>query len=93
MTTTTWHDANGFPHTLPEPVSFTLEESDTWYCRKCEDDVHGDRDAKGHRYDGKHAEQIWTACPINGVGDCDVWTGSFEDALAYFTEQFGEVQS
>lgn len=87
-TTTTWHDANGFPHELPYPVNFTLEESDTWICKVCDQDVHADVDDKGHRFDGDTAMQIWTACPMEGDGDGDVWTGTFEEALKFFTESF-----
>ena len=87
-TVTIWHDANGFPHDLPNPVNFTLEESDTWYCKVCEEDVDGDVDNRGHRFDGKTAEQIWTAVPLDPDGHGDVWSGSFEDALAYFIESF-----
>lgn len=88
-TTTTWHDANGFPHDLPYEVTFTLEESDTWICRECDLDVDSDVDDAGHRYDGPTAEQIWTACPMEGDGDGDVFTGSFKDALEFFTDSMG----
>lgn len=88
MSTTTGHDANGFPFTLPEPVSFHMEESDEWFCKACDEDVHGDVDDAGHEYDGDTAVQIWTAVPLKGEGDGDVFSGTFEDALAHFTRTF-----
>lgn len=90
MTTTTAHDANGFPIDLPSEVTFSMEESDCWDCSVCEEEIHGDVDDAGHRYDGPTATQIWTACPLEGDGDGDVFTGTFADALAHFTESFGE---
>ncbi len=89
MTTTTWHDANGFPHELEHPVNFSLEESDEWECSACDTDVHGDVDDAGHRYDGDTAIQIWTAAPLEG-GVGDVFSGSFDRALAHFIETFME---
>lgn len=87
-TTTTWYDANGFLHTLPYPVNFSLEESDQWFCKVCNEDVDSDVDDAGHSYDGETAEQIWTATPLDGDGDGDVFTGTFDAALAYFTKSF-----
>lgn len=89
--TQTAYDANGFPITLPHPVNFDMEESDTWFCRICDDDIHADVDEAGHRYDGDMADAIWTACPMEGDGDGDVFTGSFSDALAFFTRTFMPV--
>lgn len=87
-TTTTAHDANGFPFDLPHPVNFSMEESDEWFCPVCDDDSRGDVDDAGHRYDDDGSQQIWTACPLSGKGDGDVYTGTFTDALAYFTSTF-----
>lgn len=87
-TTDIAHDANGFPITLPHPVSFSMEESDTWFCKECDDDIHGDVDDNGHRFDGPTAVLIWTAVPLTGDGDGDVFTGTFADAFAYFVSTF-----
>lgn len=89
--TDTAHDANGFPINLPHPVNFSMEESDEWFCKFCDEDAHGDVDDAGHRYDGETAEQIWTAVPLEEEedgGNGGVWTGTFKDAFAYFCESF-----